>query len=83
MAEAVLSASSESAKIRVRKHREALRAQGLRPVTRWVPDTRDPKFIAEYRRQVLALAERAKKNPEAEKEYWEWADAIQATDGWV
>ncbi len=83
MADANTKISGSNATSRVRKHREALRAQGLRPVTRWVPDTRDPKFQAEYRRQALALAEHSRANPEAEKEFWEWADAIQATDGWV
>ena len=38
---------------KVRAHRVRLRAQGLRPVTLWVPDTRAPKFAAEARRQCL------------------------------
>jgi len=71
-----------SARERVRKHREALRAQGLRPVTRWVPDTRTPEFQAEYRRQWEVLATYARANPETEAEFWDWADAVQATDGW-
>ncbi|PYO45229.1 MAG: hypothetical protein DMD33_00165, partial [Gemmatimonadetes bacterium] len=29
---------------KVRAHRERLRAQGLRPIQIWVPDTRSPKF---------------------------------------
>lgn len=40
---------------KVRKHRARLRAQGMRPVTMWVPDMRSPKFAAEARRQC-ALA---------------------------
>lgn len=36
---------------RVRKHRDALRAAGLRPVQIWVPDTRRPAFAAQCRRQ--------------------------------
>jgi DNA-binding LacI/PurR family transcriptional regulator len=83
MAEATVPLKSKTGSSRVRKHREALRAQGLRPVTRWVPDTRNPEFIAEYQRQRTLLAERARANPEAEAEYWAWADAVQATDGWV
>ncbi len=83
MAEAKINAKSASAKDRVRKHREGLRAKGLRPVTRWVPDTRSAEFQAEYRRQRAVLAERARANPETEAEFWEWADALQATDGWV
>jgi predicted RNA-binding protein len=83
MAETVATSSSESTRHRVRKHREELRAKGLRPVTRWVPDTRSAEFQAEYRRQRAVLAERARANPEAEAEFWDWADALQATDGWV
>jgi hypothetical protein len=74
---------TESSREPVRKHREELRAKGLRPVTRWVPDTRSAEFQAEYRRQRAVLAERALANPGTEAEFWEWADALQATDGWV
>jgi Protein of unknown function (DUF3018) len=35
----------------VKKHRGAMRAAGLRPVQIWVPDTRNPRFIAEAHRQ--------------------------------
>jgi hypothetical protein len=83
MAGAAEEAMTGSSRERVRKHREELRAKGLRPVTRWVPDTRSAEFQAEYRRQRAVLAERARANPEAEAEFWEWADALQATDGWV
>ncbi len=38
---------------KVRAHRIRLRAQGMRPVTMWVPDMRLPKFAAEARRQCL------------------------------
>ena len=46
---------------RVQKHREALRRAGLRPVQLWVPDTRQPDFAAECRRQSrqVALADRS------------------------
>jgi hypothetical protein len=40
---------------KVSAHRVRLRAQGMRPVTMWVPDMRSPKFAAEARRQC-ALA---------------------------
>ena len=42
---------------RVQKRRDALRAQGLRPVQIWVPDTRRPGFHEEARRQSLLAAE--------------------------
>jgi hypothetical protein len=42
---------------RVKKHREALRMAGLRPVQIWVPDTRQPNFAAECRRQSRLVAQ--------------------------
>ncbi len=46
---------------RVNRHREALRASGLRPLQIWVPDTRRAGFGAECRRQAkrVAKADRA------------------------
>ena len=41
---------------KVRAHRERLRAQGLRPLQVWVPDTRSPKFAAEAARQSRLVA---------------------------
>jgi len=41
---------------RVQKHRDALRAAGLRPVQIWVPDTRRPNFAQECRRQSRLAA---------------------------
>ena len=41
--------------MRVQKHRQALRAAGLRPIQIWVPDTRRSGFAAECRRQSLSL----------------------------
>lgn len=38
---------------RVQKHRASLRMAGLRPVQIWVPDTRQPGFTEECRRQCL------------------------------
>ena len=35
---------------------EKLRAQGLRPIQIWVPDTTSPNFAAEAHRQSLAAA---------------------------
>jgi hypothetical protein len=36
--------------------RERLRAQGMRPVQRWVPDLRSPRILAEIRREGAALS---------------------------
>jgi len=41
---------------KVRQHRERLRAQGLRPIQVWVPDTRSRKFAAEASRQSRLVA---------------------------
>lgn len=45
-----------STKDRVRRHRERLRAQGLRPVQIWVPDVTWPGFSAEAHKQSAAVA---------------------------
>ena len=41
---------------KVQAHRDRLRAQGLRPIQIWVPDTTTPRFAAEAHRQSLAVA---------------------------
>jgi len=41
---------------KVQAHRERLRAQGLRPIQVWVPDTRSPRFAAEASRQSRRVA---------------------------
>ena len=40
---------------RVEKRRAALRAQGLRPIQIWVPDTRAPGFAEECARQAAII----------------------------
>jgi hypothetical protein len=47
---------AKSSREKVRAHRKRLRAQGLRPITIWVPDTRSPEFAAEAHRQSLAVS---------------------------
>ena len=44
-------------KVRVQKHRNALRRAGLRPVQIWVPDTQQPDFAEECRRQSRLAAQ--------------------------
>lgn len=41
---------------RVAEHRARLRAQGMRPLQIWVPDTSAPGFDDECHRQSVALA---------------------------
>ena len=40
------------------KFREGLRAQGLRPVQIWVPDTRSKTLAEEVRRQSLRVSQK-------------------------
>lgn len=64
---------------RVRKHRDALRMAGLRPVQIWVPDTRRPGFTAECRRQ----SQIASQADLADTDMQDFMDAALAEiDGW-
>lgn len=49
--------ASSGVNSRVQKHRDALRAAGLRPIQIWVPDTRRPGFAQECRRQSRVVAQ--------------------------
>jgi hypothetical protein len=49
----------KSSKEKVRRHRERLQQQGLRPIQIWVPDVRTPDFSIQARLQSLAVAESA------------------------
>ena len=58
-----MAAASTSAQ-RVAKRRAALRAQGLRPIQIWVPDTRAPGFAEEYARQAAIAGAANRADPE-------------------
>jgi Antitoxin MazE-like len=45
-----------STRDRVRRYRERLRQQGLRPVQIWVPDVNAPDFVREAHRQSALVA---------------------------
>ncbi len=62
---------------RVRKHRRALRAAGLKPIQIWVPDTTRPGFAEECRRQSLL----ASKHPQEERILKE-IEAVADLEGW-
>ncbi|HAL37429.1 MAG TPA: DUF3018 domain-containing protein [Polaromonas sp.] len=62
---------------RVQKHRDGLRAAGLRPVQIWVPDTRRENFALECRRQSQLV-----KNDPQESEILDWLHAAADTEGW-
>lgn len=65
----------------VQKHQLALRAAGLRPVQIWVPDTRQPGFAAECRRQSLSLVTDAAAKADEEALH-ALLDRVADTDGW-
>lgn len=65
----------QSSRRKVQAHRDRLRAQGLRPVQIWLPDTRSPEFAAEAHRQSLIIA-----NSEYEAEEQAFVDAITDPD---
>jgi hypothetical protein len=52
---------SVSTRAKVQAYRDRLRAQGLRPIQIWVPDTRSDSFRKQAHRQSLAVA-RSKKD---------------------
>ena len=59
------SSSQNSSRAKITAYRARLRAQGLRPVQVWVPDTRLPGFAQECRRQSRLAAAADAANPEA------------------
>ncbi len=48
---------------RVRKHREKMKAAGLKPVTIWVPDVNSPEFKARLAREIELI----NADPESER----------------
>ena len=61
----------KSSKERVRRHREKLRSQGLRPIQIWVPDVRSPEFAEQAYRDSLAIA-----NSPFEKDDQDFIDSL-------
>jgi hypothetical protein len=49
-------AKRKANRAKVAAYRARMRAQGLRPIQIWVPDTRMPEFAKEARRQSRAAA---------------------------
>lgn len=62
---------------RVKKHRDARRAAGLRLIQIWVPDTRKKGFAAECKRQSLLL-----RKDKHEDEILQWLDSVADRKGW-
>ncbi len=68
---------SDSIRRRVARHRERLRAAGLRPIQIWVPDTTRRGFAAKARRQSRLLWRDVE-----DRKTLEWLAAIADTTGW-
>jgi hypothetical protein len=62
---------------RMASRRTRLRAQGLRPVQHWVPDLRNPRVLAEIRREAKALS----KHPE-DALIDDWLDTVRDLEDW-
>ncbi len=62
---------------RMASRRERLRAQGLRPVQHWVPDLRDPKVLAEIRREIELMAQ----HPENDA-IDDWIESVYDWESW-
>lgn len=65
---------------RVKKHRDALRRSGLRPIQIWVPDTRLPRIVEECQRQsrLAALSDAENK---AIQRFMD--ESLSDVDGWT
>jgi len=62
---------------RVKKHRDGLRAQGLRAIQIWIPDAHSEGFAQECRRQALLIAQ----GP-SEAQELAWGEAVADRSGW-
>jgi hypothetical protein len=54
-----MTSDAKTSRTKVRRHRDRLRREGLRPIQIWVADVRSRRFRAEARRQSLAVAQSA------------------------
>lgn len=63
---------------RVSSHRDRLRAQGLRPIQMWVPETRTPGYDDRIRRQCLAL-----RDSDHERRILAELEGLADRDGWT
>lgn len=66
---------AKPSRVKVREHRERLRAQGLRPIQIWVPDVRAASFRSQAHRQSLAVA--ASSHAQADQAF---IDAVSVLD---
>ncbi len=62
---------------RMAARRARLRAQGLRPVQHWVPDLRNPKVLADIRREAKLMAQHLENDA-----IDDWLDAVRDSKDW-
>lgn len=62
---------------KMQRYRTKMRAQGLRPVQIWVPDTQAPGFAEELRRQCALV----RKHPE-EQEILDFIESVADLTDW-
>ena len=63
---------------RVGRHRESLRAKGLRPLQIWIPDTRSASFRKKCEQESQLLL-----SDPNEAETLAWIAEVADTNGWV
>jgi Protein of unknown function (DUF3018) len=66
----------------MQRYRDRMRAQGLRPVQLWVPDTRSAAFAQAFKRQALVIARRDQQ-PSAERDAIDAMLAAQDDTAWT
>ncbi|WP_174301103.1 antitoxin MazE-like protein [Caulobacter sp. S45] len=71
---------SSSSAHRVRRRRDKLRAEGLRPVQLWAPDTRDQDVVRECARQAATIRASETGQDAALDEAWA---AVADAGGWT
>jgi hypothetical protein len=64
-------------KLRVQKHREKLRAAGLRPVQLWLPNTSADAFKLRCERESASL-----RDDLSEADVQAWIAEVSETEGW-
>ena len=65
--------------LKVQRHRDRLRAQGLRPIQIWAPDVMAPSFRLEAHRQSQAVA--ASAHARDDQTFIDAASAIEFDNG--
>jgi hypothetical protein len=74
------SSSKKTSTERVRKFRAAMRAKGLKPYTLWLPDTKDPVFLAECDETARKINESAFRKEDEGFMAKMWSEALAEQD---